>query len=282
VALLACAGPSAPPEAEAPEVVTVSTLVADAEEARDRGDLDTAIDAYAGALERSPWNDRLRRTLAATYAERARRTRAERGVFGLEPAERDLRQAVQLDPELPDARQNLAVLILERAVREMDPERGRALRKEAYALDPELRGVGEGHRADVERRLDLAYELVQRGQIDAGIERLELLHAAHPEHTATTRLLGQALAHKARLRAERGRHEEAGALLDRAVGVYAELFSGDAVDGDPELRDEFRGVHRSRIVSWINAGRRDNARTALSEAEGAGFEFPDLRRALRF
>jgi tetratricopeptide (TPR) repeat protein len=284
LALVSCVAPSPSPNTEAPEPVTVAILVSRAEEAGEKGDLDVAISAYGEALERTPWNDRLRRTLAAAHAERALRTRAEQGVFGLDSAERDLREAFQLDPELDNVRQNLAVVIVERAIREMDPERARQLREEAYGLDPEVAEAGRGFRADVERRLDLAYQLVERGQLDAGIERLESLHADHPDHAPTTRLLGQVLVRKATLRAERGRHEEAGSLLDRAIRVYGGQASGGSPTAatEPGLREEMKSAHRSRVVAWINAGKLENARSALEEAETAGFRFPDLRRAVGF
>ena len=264
-----------------PEPVTPSELVGEAEQTQARGDVDSAIAYYRRALERDPANDRLRRTLAATYVERARQVRAERGVFGLEAAERDLREAWRLEPEDPAIRHSLAAILVDRAVREMSPERAQALREEAEGLDPGISRAGEDYRPRLERRLDLAFELVERGQIDAGIERLEAIHADYPDDPAATRLLGQSLVRKALLRAERGRHAEAGALLDRAVDVYAELEVDPSDSATPsELRDELRVVHRSRIVAWLNAARPENARRALNEAERAGFRFPELARAV--
>jgi tetratricopeptide (TPR) repeat protein len=248
--------------------------VSGAEEAEAQGDLDTAIARYRQAWERDPGNDRLRRALVAAYVERARRVRAEEGVSGLEAAERDLRAARQLAPEDPAVRQSLAALLADRATREMSQEKAQALRDEARGLDVGLSRTGEDYRPRVERRLDLAFELVERGQLDAGIERLEAIHAEHPGYPAATRLLGRSLARKALLRAERGRHAEAGALLDRAVGVYAELESPS------ELRDEIRGVHHNRIVAWLNAARPEDAQRALAEAEQAGFRFPELARVV--
>lgn len=259
----------------------MDVLVTRAEQAEAAGDLDTAILAWRESFARTPWNVRLRRALAAAYAERARRTREEEGVFGLASAERDLREALRLEPDAPTIRRNLAVLLVERSVREMDPERARTLRDEARALDPELAQMGEGARADIDRKLDLAFELVERGQLDAGIERLEAVHTAHPDHAETTRLLAQALVRKATRRAERGRPHEAGPLLDRAVGLYTDLSSKRVLaTEDPAFREELQSVHRSRIVAWINASRPEAARQALADAERAGFPFPDLRRAL--
>jgi tetratricopeptide (TPR) repeat protein len=203
------------------------------------------------------------------------------GVFGLESAEGDLREALRIEPDDPAIRQNLAVLLVERSVREMDPERARTLRDEARSLDPELAQLGEGARPDIDRRLDLAFELLQRGQIDAAIERLEALHTAHPDHPETTRLLAQALVRKAIQRADRGRHHEAGPLLDRAVGLYADVSSTNEYTTDhPEFHEELRVVHRSRVVAWMNASRPEAARQALADAERAGFRFPDLERAV--
>jgi hypothetical protein len=136
-------------------------------------------------------------------------------------------------------------------------------------------------RPDIERSLDLAYEIVEHGPIDLGIEQLEALHASHPEHAATTRLLAQALERNALLHAERGQHEESARLLGRAVGLYAELVSrGSASGGDAGVRGELERAHRSRVVAWLNASRPAEARGALDEAERAGFRFADLASEL--
>jgi tetratricopeptide (TPR) repeat protein len=252
-----------------------------AEKAREDGDFDTAIEAYREALERTPWNTRLQNTLATTYAERAIRTRDEEGVFGLEDAERDLREAHQVAPERADIRRNLSVVLVERAVRESDPERADALREEARALHPEIASLGEGDRPDIERRLDLAYELVERGQIDMGIRRLEALHREHPDDVPTARLLAQSLSRKAALRAERGSQSEAAELLDRAVEVYADLVAAFPPDDvDASITEEIRATHHNRIVAWLNASRPDAATRALEDAERAGFDFPELTRAV--
>ena len=280
VTLLACLTPSPPAPQRGTEPVTVDVWVRRAETAEAGGDYDTAILAWKEAHARTPWNPRLARALAAAYVFRAEETRAQEGVFGLESAEGDLREARRLLPDDPTIRQNLATLLVERSVREMDPDRARTLRDEARSLDPELAQLGEGSRADIERRLDLAYELLQRGQVDAGIERLESLHTAHPEYAPTTRLLAQALVRKGVMRAERGRHHETGPLLDRAVGLYADLAAQGKYADHPEFAEERRVVHRGRVVAWINASRPEAARQALADAERAGFPFPDLSRAV--
>jgi tetratricopeptide (TPR) repeat protein len=284
VAILSCAAPAPSPPTPDPAAgrTTVGTLVTRAEKAREDGDFDTAIEAYREALERTPWNTRLQNALATTHAERAIHTREEEGVFGLEAAERDLREAHRVAPERADIRRNLAVVLVERAVRESDPERAAALREEAGGLDPEIATLGEGPRPDIERRLDLAYELVERGQIDMGIRRLEALHREHPEDAATARLLAQALSRKAALRADRGRQTEAAELLDRAVEVYADLVAVLPPDErDPSITEEIRATHHNRIVSWLNASRPEAATRALEDAERAGFEFPELARAVQ-
>lgn len=274
MALLSCAGPAPP---EPPQPATLAEIVGEAVEAEERGDPDLAVARYGEAFQRDPSNLRIRRRLAAAHMERARRVREEEGVFGLEAAERDVREAWRLEPADPAIRSSLAALLVERSVREMSPHRAQALREEARALDPDVALVGEGARADVDRRLDLAFELVERGQIDAGLERLEAIHADEPRHRPTARLLGRTLVLKALMRSERGRHAEAGALLDRAVEVYPTLPTGEAEsESSAELREELQSVHRSRIVAWLNAARPEDARRALDEAEQAGFRFPDL------
>jgi tetratricopeptide (TPR) repeat protein len=283
LAVLACAGSSheAGGEGSAVASPTLGDLLDRAEQARAVGDLDTAIAAYRQALDRTPWNPRLRATLAAAYAERASRIRDREGLPGLVRAEGDLREALDLSPDDPLLERNLAVVLVDRAVAEVDPERADALREEARALDPEVASVAAEHRPDIERSLDLAYEIVEHGPIDLGIEQLEARHASHPEHAATTRLLAQALERNAILHAERGQHEESARLLDRAVALYAELASrGSASGGDAGLRGELERAHRNRIVAWLNASRPAEARGALDEAERAGFRFADLASEL--
>ncbi len=276
LALLACAGTPGPTGPSTDATVSVSTLVARAERAAATGDHSTAVAAYAEALERTPWNERLRRALASAHVERARATRASEGVFGLDAAERDLREAFRLEPADPAIRLSLAALLADRATRSIDPSKAGELRAEARELDPKLGDAGSGVRADLERRLDLAYELIERGQLEAGVLRLESLHRAHPEHPATTRLLAQSRVRQALLASERGRHSEAAEFLGRSVSVYAELPARMAEE--TPVREEIRSAHRGRVVAWLNAGRRSEARRALGEAAEVGFHFPELSR----
>ena len=233
----------------------VGPLVQSAEQAFDRGDYDAAIAAYVEALERTPWNDRLVANLVAAYAARAESAREQPGVEPLERAAADLRRALELRPDDPLLRANLARVLVEQANR-----------------------VGE--RPLLERRLDLAFELLERGQLEAGIFRLEALRRDYPESRSAALLLGQALGRLASQLEAQAEHASAAESFGRAVEVLAEICpcppgESAACDGA-----ELRLAHHNRIVSWINADRPADARAALLEAEAAGLEFPRLRRAL--
>ena len=264
----------------------VGPLVQSAEQAFDRGDYDAAIAAYVEALERTPWNDRLVANLVAAYVARAESAREQPGVEPLERAAADLRRARQLRPDDPLLRANLARVLIEQANRVgagagvPDPERVSELRAEARGLDAALEANAEAVRPLLERRLDLAFELLERGQLEAGILRLEALRRDYPESRSVALLLGQALGRLASGLEARGEHARAAESFGRAVAVLAEL--GPCPPGQRFACDEaeLRLAHNNRIVSWINADRPADARAALLEAEAAGLEFPRLRRAL--
>lgn len=241
------------------------------------GDYDTAVASYRAALERVPGDDLLESALVSAYVARARRRRAS-GVSGLEGAEGDLRLALALRPDDASLRRSLAVVVLDRASREADPARAKAMRAEALALEPELGASLLDVSLVVERRLDLAYELIERGQVDAGIEELERLERDRPDHPEVTRLLAQAYVYRAGTRAQRSRFAEAGADLDRAVERYARIAPCDGVRCDAE---ELRRSHHNRVVAWIEAEDAARARAALSDARAAGLSFPALAAAVR-
>ena len=258
----------------------VGSLVQSAERAFDGGDYDAAISAYVQALERTPWNDRLVANLAAAYAARAESAREQPGVVPLERAAADLRRARELRPDDPVLRANLARVLVEHANRS-DPERALELRAEARQLDAALEASAGEVRPLLERRLDLAFELLERGQLEVGLLRLEALRRDYPESREVALLLGQALGRLASELEAQGEHAPAAETFGRAVDVLAEL--GPCAPGEALAcgEAEIRLAHHNRIVSWIHAARPDDARAALLEAESAGLEFPRLRRALR-
>jgi tetratricopeptide (TPR) repeat protein len=274
--------PGAAPEGDnVLESRTVGPIVARAEGAMQAEDFETAIELYRAAFERTPWNTRLRDALAAAHAGRARQAR-ERGRFReLPAAEADLRAALELRPGDPDLERNLAVVLAERASVDLDPARAGELRQEARALDPHVEASLPARRADLERRLDLAFELLERGQLDAGIQRLRSLRAGEPDYRPATLLLAQALVRKGSALHGAGRYAEAGAALDDAVDVYRDLGPcGSGPCSDAELRQEVAKAHQSRIVAWLEAVRLERAEQALEDAESAGLSFPQLRRVL--
>lgn len=254
----------------------MAPLIARAERMQAAGDFQSAIELYEQALAKTPWNDRLRLTLAMTYADRAARSRDE-GLLGA--SESDLRKATELAPDEARLRENLAVVLVERSALEPDPDQARAQREEAERLWPGVTTGAPVRDAVLERRLDLAYELLERGQYEAGIERLEALHAGAPAEPQVSRLLVQALLRHAQQMAERANYTGAAKRLDRAVEVLEESgCRGPEWTGcEP---DTARTAHYNRVIAWINADQRLDAARALAEAERMGLLFPELRRRL--
>jgi len=245
---------------------------------RERGDYDTAIDSYSQALEQTPWNTRIQSALAMTYADRAT---AQRNEGRLPSAEADLRKALELEPDDLRLQQNLATVLVERSALELDAERALEQRAEAEALSPGVTDRQPMLDAGLERRLDLAYELIERGQYDAGIERLTSLHADYPEDPQVTRLLGQSLVRQGDALAGRGHLEAASDTFDQAVALYAGAPGCEAPGWTGCPGDDVRTAHHNRIVNAINAAERDRALAALDDAEAVGLRFPDLATVLR-
>jgi tetratricopeptide (TPR) repeat protein len=257
-------------------MATVAPLVARGERAASAGDWDAAVEAYQQALELTPWNSRIERALVATYVARASAQRSV-GKAGLERAEADLRAALAIAPADPEVRRNLAVVLIDRASNEADDQRHDALRAEAGGYAPELVAATPEHRRSLERRIDLAFELLERGQLEAGIYRLERLHAERPERSDVTRLLAQAhVRHGSRLSSQQY-YERAGLAFDRALALYAELGPCDGTRCDAQ---ELLLAHHNRVVAWLSAARAEDARRALGEAERAGVDVTSLRDAL--
>lgn len=270
-----CASESAGPEQRASE--GVAPVIARAERAMARGDHAAAIAGYRAALERTPWNTRLERALVAAYAARAEQSRHD-GVAGLVAAEDDLRKALEIAPDDAALRRSLAAILIDLSAQVRDPERSAALRSEARSYAPELESRIPVVQLGVERRMDMALELITRGQLDAGIDRLERLHADYPERADLARLLAQARVRKGNELAARQDYGNAGSSFDEAVALYAALLP---CDGSRCAAEELSTAHRNRIVARLSAARLDEAREALAEAERLGLDFPMLRAELR-
>ncbi len=266
-------------EAQVRERFGVAPLVAAADAALKVGNYEVAIDAYAEALERTPWNDRLRRAWVAAHIQRAARTRdARKGIQPLIEAESDLRKALVALPDDSELEHALAVILLDRAAFEPDDELSERLRGEAGVLAPDLEARTPIFRAGVERRLDLAYELIERGQIDAGIDSLERLHKTRPDNTDVTRLLAQASVRRGLQFSERRNYARAAGRFARATGLYRDLLP---CDGERCDSVELSVAHQNLIVSLIEARLWSEAEAALSEAERIGLSFPELTEGLR-
>jgi tetratricopeptide (TPR) repeat protein len=278
VALLcACVGGSAEPGAEsgaAPETAGVAPIVARAEAAVASGDLDAGIDAYREAFERTPWNARLQGALVAAYAERAAKLRTKPGgVAGLALADGDLREALAISPKQPELERSLAAVLLDRASFARDDDEAAAFRAEANALAPDLVAQTPALRMSAERRLDVAFDLLERGQLDAGIDQLEALVRDDPESTGGVRLLAQALVRKGGVQRQRADYAGASQSYARAVALYAELLP---CDGTRCEAAELELAHRNRISSALDGANYAEARAALAEAKGVGLSFRDL------
>ncbi len=277
VALLSLlAGCRTPPPRSVPNSDATSLIEA-AERSLLESDYDAAIDAYQAAYARTPWNTRLRNALAATYARRAALARGEGDRAGLRRATADLRAGLKLAPDDENLGRNLAIVLIEEASRTGDPARAAALREEAGTYAPDLVAAAPVVQVRLERQLDLAYELIQRGQSDAAVETLERLHAAHPEHAATMVLLARSRVRLATQLAARRNFSAAERSLARAVDLYARL---DHCRSDSCERSELALAHENRIRVLLHADRLEAARGALAAAEAAGLSFPELRPRL--
>jgi tetratricopeptide (TPR) repeat protein len=272
VVLAACAT-EPPPQKEAK--VATPALLDRAERSRSRGDYDAAIRDFKELVERVPWNDRAKEALAGTYADRAAKNR---DAGKLPSAEEDLREAVAVLPNDATHKRNLAIVLYERASFENDPQKAAGLRKEAKVLSPDLDLGDVPASAALERRLDMAFDLVQRGQVEAGIRTLEQIHRDYPEDPSAARLLAQALVKHAGEFSERKNYPAAAGVLDQAVGIYAKILPCDGKNCKPA---ELRLAHHNRVVAWLNAYKADEARRALEDAERVGLKFPDLRAAVK-
>ncbi len=278
VALLcACVGGSADREevsGGASDGAGVAPIVARAESAAASGNLDAAIEAYREAFERTPWNTRLQSALAATYAQRAAKLSVKPGgAAGLALADGDLREALAISPKQPELERSLAAILLDRASFARDDDEAAAFRAEANALAPDLVAQTPALRMSAERRLDVAFDLIERGQLDAGIDQLEALVRDDPESVGGVRLLAQALVRKGGVQRERADYEGASRSYARAVSLYAQLLPCDGTRCDEA---ELELAHRNRITAALDGSQYDEARAALAEAKGLGLSFPDL------
>jgi tetratricopeptide (TPR) repeat protein len=273
--LSACVG-SGPKPAAAPDTLGVGPIVTRAEAARAQGDYTAAIDDYKAAIERTPWNAQLRQDLVACYAARAEKTRTKPGGSkGLAASEADLRAALKLEPKEPALKRSLAAVLLEEAGYAKTDEEIATLRGEARELAPELEAQAPVVRKSAEVRIDLAYDLIERGQLDAGIDQLEALVKEDPGEPGGTRLLAQAYVRKGGVQNGRADYEGAQQSFTRAVELYAQLAPCDGTRCDER---ELSMAHKNRIASALDGADWPAARAALAEAKALGLSYPDLEK----
>jgi len=275
-ALAACGGSGTGGPAASDADRGVAPIVERAEAAKASGDLDAAIHGYEEAAKRTPWNKQLTSQLVAAYAERAERERRKPGgAAGLALADADLHAAHALAPDDAAITRSLAAILLERAAFEADDALAAKLRAEAAALAPDLAAQHPDVRLPVERRIDLAYDLIDQGNLAAGIDQLESLVREYPKNPKATRLLAQALVRLGGEQTETRDYDGAHASYTRAVGLYALLLPCDGTRCDSA---ELELAHRNRILGALFAQRDAEARAALREAEAVGLHFDDLRQ----
>ena len=274
VAGAACGGGGPSDAARDSAAAGVAPIVARAEAAAASGDLDAAITGYSEAVERTPWNTSLRSQLVAARTKRAEaKRRKPGGAAGLELAEKDLRAAHELEPDDETVKRSLAAILVERAAFERDDALAEKLRAEATELSPELAAQTPAVRLPVETRLDLAYDLIDRGSIDAGIDQLRAVVHEYPQNAKAARLLAQALVRLGTQQTQSRDFDGAGESFTQAVEQYARLLPCDGARCDSA---ELELAHRNRILSALDSGRVDLARSALQEAEAIGLRFDDL------
>jgi len=277
--LYACVAKSTPPEgasAVAGDTEGVAPIVSRAESAIADGDLDTGIDGYREAYDRTPWNTRIGSALVAAYVARAEKERSKPGgAKGLALAERDLRDALEVSPKNPQIERSLAAVLLDQAGITADDAKAAQLRAEANALAPDLVTETPALKLGVERRLDIAFDLLERGQLDAGIDQLQALVRDDPESVPATRLLAQALVRKGGVQTQRHDYPGARQTYANAVELYARLLPCDGTRCD---QAELELAHRNRVGSLLDAEQFEEARAALAEARGLGIELGDLQK----
>jgi tetratricopeptide (TPR) repeat protein len=279
LALLAAAGAGcggrAPEDAARDEAAAgVAPIVERAEVASAQGDLDGAIAGYEQATERTPWNTRLKSQLVAEYAKRAdAKRRKPGGAKGLTLAEKDLRAAHALAPEDSGVTHSLAAILVERAAFESDDALAEQLRSEASSLAPDVTAETPAVRLPVERRLDLAYELIDHGSIDAAIDQLRAVTREYPQNAQAARMLAQALVRLGGEQTASREYDGAQQSYTEAVEQYARLLPCDGTRCDSA---ELELAHRNRILSALDAQRVDRARAALAEAQALGLDLDDL------
>jgi len=260
--------------ADAPDA-GVAPVVERAEAAKASGDLDGAIQGYSAALDRTPWNTRLKSQLVAAYTERAEKERRKPGgPKGLALAEKDLRAAHELAPDDATVTKSLAAILVERAAFESDDAVAATLRAEAAQLSPETAAANPEVRLPVEARIDLAYDLIDQGSIDAGVDQLDALVREYPHNPKAVRLLAQALVRLGGQQTEARDYDDARQSFTRAVELYARLLPCDGTRCDSA---ELELAHRNRILSALDAQHLDEAKAARREAEAVGLHFDDLR-----
>ncbi|MFI5314315.1 MAG: tol-pal system YbgF family protein [Myxococcota bacterium] len=270
----ACSGASSSDAARDAASAGVAPIVARAAAAAASGDLDAAVDGYSEAIERTPWNTRLRSQLVAAHTERAEQKRRKPGgPVGLAAAEKDLRAAHALAPDDAVVTRSLAAILVERAAFEADDALAAALRAEGVRLAPELAEQTPAVRLPIEQRLDLAYDLIEQGNVDAGIDQLHTVVREYPQNAQAARMLAQALVRLGNQQTEVHDYDGAQQSFSEAVEQYARLLPCDGTRCDSA---ELELAHRDRILSALDAQRIDLARAALAEAQGLGMNFDDL------
>lgn len=159
---------SAPPVASHPEDQDAKSLFEQGQNAHERGNLNSAVKLYSGAIQKDPTRYQVyyQRAVALIALERS------------SEAESDLRKTIELEPDFPKAHRALGRLLLDRGITdEAEQEFERAL-----DLDPKLEGV----------RLYYGSALIKTGQPARAVEQLKSAIQQNEGNALAYALLGVA------------------------------------------------------------------------------------------
>ena len=192
-------------------------------------------------------------------------------------AEADLRAAHELAPDDAAVKRSLAAILLERSAFEADDAvAAEAARRGEPSSRPTWRRRRPPSACRSRRRLDLAYELIDRGNIDAGIDQLRAVVREYPQNPQAARLLAQALVRLGTQQTQSRDYDGARESFTEAVELYARLLPCDGTRCDSS---ELELAHRNRILSALDAQRCDAARGgARRRPRRSGSHFPDLEK----
>ncbi len=162
----------------------------------------------------------------------------------LQASEMALRQALRLDPNLAEARANLANLLAERG----DVEAARRAYEEAIGSDPQ----------NAKTLANLASMYLNRGDLSAAQEALDRALAIDPDHSETLRILGVIRERRGDLAGAREAYERALEFTDERHRIENNLGVLSMNEGRPEEAEKHLrrsvALDPSYAMAWANLG----------------------------